>query len=129
MCSLVTGVQTRALPIYLPIMVTDIVLENTSEVQRIVIDTKFTSILTPARYGGQRFKTDHLYQLYAYLRSQERTDDPLSVAADGMLLYPAIGLDIDETALIQGHRIRFVTIDLRSEERRVGKECVSKCRS
>jgi 5-methylcytosine-specific restriction enzyme subunit McrC len=97
---------------YLPIMVTDIILENTAEAHRVVIDTKFASILTPARYGGQRFKTGHLYQLYAYLRSQERLDDPLSVTADGMLLYPAIGLDIDETALIQGHRMRFVTIDL-----------------
>src|SRR3546814_14018348 len=77
---------------YLPIMVTDIILENTAEAQRIVIDTKFTSIITHARYGGQRFKTDQLYQLYAYLRTQERTDDPISVAADGMLRYPAIVL-------------------------------------
>jgi 5-methylcytosine-specific restriction enzyme subunit McrC len=97
---------------YLPIMVTDIILENTAQAYRIVIDTKFTSILTPAQHGGQRFKTGHLYQLYAYLRSQERTDDPLSVTADGMLLYPAIDLDVDEAALVQGHRIRFATIDL-----------------
>jgi 5-methylcytosine-specific restriction enzyme subunit McrC len=78
----------------------------------VIIDTKFTSILTAGQHGGERFKTGHLYQLYAYLRSQERTSDPLSLASDGMLLYPAVGVDIDETVLIQGHRIRFVTINL-----------------
>lgn len=97
---------------YLPVMVTDIILENVQEDRRIIIDTKFTDVLTTSQYGGQRFKTGHLYQLYAYLRSQERPDDPMSLSSDGMLLYPSIGLEVDETALIQGHRVRFVTIDL-----------------
>ena len=97
---------------YLPIMITDIILENKTEGRRIVIDTKFTNILTPSRHGGPRFKTEHLYQLYAYLRSQERQDDPLSLNSEGVLLYPAITLDIDECALIQGHRLRFATVDL-----------------
>lgn len=98
--------------LHLPIMVTDIVLENVAQVRRIVIDTKFTSILTPGQYKADRFKTGHIYQLYAYLRSQERPDDPLSATSEGALLYPAIGVDMDETALVQDHRIRFVTIDL-----------------
>jgi 5-methylcytosine-specific restriction enzyme subunit McrC len=97
---------------YLPTMITDIILDNEDEGRRIIIDTKFTTILTRGQHGNDRFKTGHLYQLYAYLRSQERTDDPLSRSADGLLLYPAVGLDIDETALIQGHRVRFATIDL-----------------
>lgn len=97
---------------YLPIMITDIILENEAERRRIIIDTKFTNILTPSRHGGDQFKTGHLYQLYAYLRSQEREADPLSFSSEGMLLYPAIGLNIDECALIQGHRMRFATVDL-----------------
>lgn len=103
---------SRGIEGYLPIMITDIILENERGKRRIIIDTKFTSVLTSGQHGGDRFKTGHLYQLYAYLRSQEREDDPLSVTADGMLLYPAIGLDVDETALIQGHTVRFATIDL-----------------
>lgn len=103
---------TSGVASYLPIMITDIILENEREGRRVIIDTKFTSILTAGQHGGERFKTGHLYQLYAYLRSQERASDPLSLVSDGMLLYPAVGVDIDETALIQGHRIRFVTIDL-----------------
>jgi 5-methylcytosine-specific restriction enzyme subunit McrC len=97
---------------YLPIMITDIILENEAEGRRIIIDTKFTNILTPAQHGGFRFKRDHIFQLFAYLRSQESADDPLSLSSDGMLLYPAIGLDLDESALIQGHCVRFATIDL-----------------
>ena len=103
---------TSGVASYLPIMKCDIILENVRLGQRLVIDTKFTSILTAGQHGGERFKTGHLYQLYAYLRSQERANDPLSLSSDGMLLYPSIGIDIDETALIQGHKIRFATIDL-----------------
>lgn len=103
---------TSGVASYLPIMKCDIILENVRQGQRLVIDTKFTSILTAGQHGGKRFKTGHLYQLYAYLRSQERENDPLSLSSDGMLLYPSIGIDIDETALIQGHKIRFATIDL-----------------
>ncbi|MCP4099381.1 MAG: 5-methylcytosine-specific restriction endonuclease system specificity protein McrC [Planctomycetaceae bacterium] len=97
---------------YLPKMITDIILENVQEERRVIIDTKFTDVLTVSQYGGERFKTGHIYQLYAYLRSQERTDDPMSLCSDGLLLYPSIGVEVDETALIQNHRIRFVTIDL-----------------
>lgn len=103
---------TSGVASYLPIMKCDIILENGRQGQRLVIDTKFTSILTAGQHGGERFKTGHLYQLYAYLRSQERANDPLSLSSDGMLLYPSIGIDIDETALVQGHKIRFATIDL-----------------
>ena len=97
---------------YLPTMKTDIIIENEKTRRRIIIDTKFTKVLTRSQFGGYRFKTNHLYQLYAYLRSQERPADPMSLCADGILLYPSVGMQIDETALIQGHRVRFVTVDL-----------------
>jgi 5-methylcytosine-specific restriction enzyme subunit McrC len=32
--------------------------------------------------------------------------------ATGILLHPAIGSDIDEAVTLQGHQIRFVTVDL-----------------
>lgn len=49
--------------------------------------------------------------MYAYLRSQEEQDD-LARHAEGWLLHPASGFSIDETVRMQGHDIRFVTIDL-----------------
>lgn len=107
------GASSAGIRVLMPKMVTDIILENVIEDRRIIIDTKFTNILTSAQYGdGQRFKTGHIYQLYSYLRSQEREDDPRSLGSEGMLLYPAIGLDVDEAAALQGHLVRFATIDL-----------------
>jgi len=98
---------------YLPQMETDIILQNTQDNinRRIIIDTKFTEVLKKSQYGS-RFKSNHLYQLYSYLRSQECANDPMSLNSDGILLYPSVGLDIDETVLMQGHCVRFVTVDL-----------------
>ena len=98
---------------YLPIMETDIILENELENRRVIIDTKFTNILTKSKYGdSHRFKSKNIFQLYSYLRSQERTGDSRSLNSEGMLLYPTIDLDVDEEAEIQGHIVRFCTIDL-----------------
>ena len=103
---------SAGIPSYLPTMKTDITLENTRAKRRVIVDTKFTDVLTETQYGASRFKTSHLYQLYSYLRSQERSSDPMSLSADGILLYPSVGVDIDESALIQGHCVRFATVDL-----------------
>ena len=104
---------SRGIGKYLPEMVTDIVLENEHSNRRIVIDTKFTNILTKARFAeGKRFKSAHMFQLYSYLRSQERDGHLRSRNSEGLLLYPAIGLNVDEAAEIQGHIVRFATVDL-----------------
>ena len=103
---------SAGIPTYLPTMKTDITLENARIKARMIIDTKFTNVLTTSQYGASRFTTSHLYQLYSYLRSQERSTDPMSLSADGILLYPSVGVDVDESALIQGHCVRFVTVDL-----------------
>ena len=49
----------------------------------------------------------YLYQLYAYLRSQERADDPATLTSEGMLLHPQTGGAVDEVMTIQGHALRF----------------------
>ena len=105
--------STAGLLDILPSMQTDITLERPSE--RIIIDTKFTSVITPGQYGSRRLRSGHIYQLYAYLRSQERPDDPLSGNSAGILLYPAIDCQVDEAAVIQGHPIRFATVDLAAD--------------
>ena len=46
------------------------------------------------------------------LRSQERPDDPASLNSEGMLLHPQTGGSVDEDMMIQGHRVRFKTVDL-----------------
>ena len=115
---------TEGLMNLLPSMKTDIVLErpdreNPTAGRRIVIDTKFTSILTPSRYRDEAFRSGFIFQIYAYLRSQERDEDSLSQDAAGMLLHPSVEGDVHETALIQGHEVRFVTVNLAAGSREI----------
>lgn len=102
---------TPGLTPLLPSMAADIVLQHGPS-RRIVLDTKFTSIITSRPYGGVGLKSGHLYQLYAYLRSQAGRGDDASDHAEGILLHPALDCHVDEAVTIQGHRFRFVTVDL-----------------
>jgi 5-methylcytosine-specific restriction enzyme subunit McrC len=76
-----------------------------------VIDTKFTSILASGRFRDASLKSGYLYQMYAYLRSQEGCDPRWDQAA-GLLLHPAIDASLHERVVIQSHPISFATVDL-----------------
>lgn len=96
-----------------PAMRTDvtITLKNPPH-DRLVIDTKYyASALSTSLYGAERFRSDNLYQLYTYLRTQEHRGAPHRSAA-GMLLYPTTDRELDESMLIQGHPIRVATLNL-----------------
>lgn len=96
----------------MPNMEYDIFLQNNSMGERIIIDTKYTSITKPNRFDQEKLRRDYIFQLYSYLRSQEKSSDPLSMTSTGMLLHPSVGVEFDERVTIQGHVIRFCTIDL-----------------
>lgn len=96
----------------LPGMQTDIELNHCALGRRIVIDTKFTHIFTSSSYREAILKSGYLYQLYSYLRTQERANDEVSLRSEGMLLHPQIGGAVDEEMSVQGHVMRFKTIDL-----------------
>lgn len=83
--------------------------------RRIVVDTKFTAITKPGHYREATLASGYVYQIYAYLRSQE-TPGP-DAKTEGLMLHPAVGEHIDEEVVIQGHRIRFATVDLTSPPR------------
>ena len=104
--------KTDGIEKILPTMRTDVVLDHSSTGRRIVIDTKFTSIVTTGWYREETLRSGYVYQIYAYLRSQVGRGDTLADCASGLLLHPAIGQTVDETAVIQGHHIRFATVDL-----------------
>ena len=96
----------------LPTMRTDITLEHRDSLRRIVIDTKFNSILMSGWYREKTLRSSYLYQMYAYLRSQDGRGDPMADHAEGLLLHPCVGPTVDESVVIQGHSIRFATVDL-----------------
>lgn len=103
---------TSGIGAILPGMKSDIILENKAAQRRVVIDTKFTSIFGASQHRAAVLKSGYIYQIYAYLRSQERPSDALSLTAAGMFIHPSINGEVDETVTIQGHEIRFATVDL-----------------
>ncbi len=112
--------RTPGIDKVMPQMQTDIVLESPRTDEhgrrhRIVIDTKFTSILKPSHHRPLTLDSGHIFQMYAYLRSQELDSDPRSLDSSGLLLHPSVGEEVDESAVIQGHRIRFATVDLAAD--------------
>lgn len=97
---------------YLPAMRPDLVLEHKPTGKIIILDTKFTErILVRAPHDRTVFQSGHLYQIYAYLRSQEHRSINYR-ASTGILLYPAANHHVAESVQLQGHRIGFRTVDL-----------------
>jgi len=108
--------KTHGIDSILPSMRTDVVLDHPITGRRIVIDTKFTSIVTNGWYREETLRSGYVYQIYAYLRSQVGRGDALADKASGFLLHPAIGKAFDETVVIQGQQIRFATVDLAASQ-------------
>jgi 5-methylcytosine-specific restriction enzyme subunit McrC len=105
------GVSTAGIPDIFPGMRTDIVLDRAADGRRIVIDTKFNALLTNGWHREETLRSAYVYQIYAYLRSQE--GEPGANTAEGLLLHPSVDGDIvDEAVQLQGHLIRFSTVDL-----------------
>lgn len=104
--------KTQGIDRILPSMQTDIVLDHPSTGRRIVIDTKFTSIVTGGWFREETLRSGYVYQIYTYLRSQDGNGDVFADHASGLLLHPSIDGDIDERVTIQGHAIRFATVNL-----------------
>lgn len=111
----------------LPGMQTDIVLENRAQARRIVIDTKFTSIVTSGWHRTTTLRSGYLYQVYAYLRSQEGRGDVLADGAEGVLLHPSVGQSVDEAVILQGHRLRVATVDLAGSAESIRQDLLRIC--
>ncbi len=103
----------------LPTMRTDIVLDHMDDNHRIVIDTKFNSVLSKGWYRNEGIRSGYMYQIYAYLRSQEESGNPLDLHAEGIFLHPSVGEKFNEWVEIQGHRIRFTTVDLSADAKTI----------
>ena len=99
-----------------PSMETDItIVEKQPPYRRLIIDTKYsTTTLAVTQRGVAKFKSENLYQLYAYLRTQEQESEAHRYA-QGMLLYPTTSQDLNEAMSVQGHRICVSTVNLSKE--------------
>ena len=113
-CNWQIEARTDGIDAILPSMKTDIVLENAATESRLILDTKFNAITTRGWHRDQTLRSGYIYQMYAYLRTQEHTDDVMSLNSTGMLLHPSINVEVDESITTQGHEIRFCTVNLGS---------------
>ena len=104
--------KTSGIDVILPSMKTDIIIDNRKSSERLVIDTKFNSVMTRGWYRDETLRSSYIYQMYTYLRSQEVTSNSKSLVSIGMLLHPTVDKEVAEMVTIQGHPIWFCTVNL-----------------
>jgi 5-methylcytosine-specific restriction enzyme subunit McrC len=97
---------------HLPTMIPDLVLQENSSNELIILDTKFSAhSLVKNQWGKEIFDSSHLYQLYAYLKSQAHVS-PSHCNATGILLYPVVHEPFSERIELQDHVMRVESVDL-----------------
>lgn len=122
------GQTSNGIEAHLPGMRTDIELVHTGNKVKVVIDTKFTHIFTESQYKAEVLRSGYLYQLYAYLRTQEAQLHAHGIErSEGMLLHPQCGPPLDAYIDMQGHRMRFKTIDLMSSAEEFERQLLNVC--
>lgn len=103
---------------YLPQMNTDITLENSEH--KIIIDTKFYRQTMTSNFDAERLHSANLYQLFSYMMNQ-RTDDPRTHGAAGILVYPTVNAEYDLSYAYQGHAISIRTVDLNQNWKEISR--------
>jgi 5-methylcytosine-specific restriction enzyme subunit McrC len=104
---------------HLPDMRTDITLR--AQGRHIVIEAKCTAHTHQSSYGTTKLRSDHLYQLLAYLTNlRARGIDPV-----GLLLYAQAGHDMRYDYELQGIPVRVRSLDLEQPWRTVRSDLLA----
>jgi len=104
----------------LPKMRTDMTLRSST--RKLVVDTKYYSRTLSDYFGSDKIHPHNLYQLYSYLRNLEvNPSDPLNEECEGILIYPTVQKDVDESFKLGNHKIRIATVNLGSDWRDIHK--------
>jgi len=106
----------------LPMMMTDISL--ISATRKIVIDTKFYREAVQKHYGKLSLRSDHLYQLFSYIKNLALLGG-VNKNIEGILLYPAVSTRLDATYKMHGHDFRVCTIDLNQPWNQIHKHLLA----
>jgi 5-methylcytosine-specific restriction enzyme subunit McrC len=78
-----------------------------------VIECKYSPDVLQENWGKLSARSEHLYQLFAYLKHFERRSGAHE-RCEGLLLYPTAAHPVDFVFSTQGHTVRVVTLDLRA---------------
>ena len=87
-------------------MQTDISLE--AEGRKIIIDCKYTAEATKMHHESQKLRSEHLFQLHAYLSNLPDQES----RCEGMLLYPEVDKPLAAVYTGNGRTISIRTINL-----------------
>lgn len=110
----------------LPNMITDIVLYGTNKT--LIIDTKYYQKVLSGQYEIKKYRSDHVYQMYAYVSTMQLTyDEEIGMSSNnvsGMLLYAKTDTvdSLDENVNINNVNITFKTLDLNTDFLYIKKE-------
>ena len=117
----VSSAAPRSAESLVPKMRLDILLESKSADRKVIIDTKYKDMLTKPddESRSPKFRTDDIYQMYAYLRSQEGNDGRRSSKPAGILLYGKAAEERDMTVNIQGYDLHFVSVNLNADSKHI----------
>ena len=106
----------------LPTMRPDIVMTHNSTGEIVVIDTKWYSTVVSQSYGDLTVHSSNLYQMYAYMASQDYKGET-ERNSTGILLYARTEKDdVDFRTKIDGHPFRVYTLDLMKEWGQIEKD-------
>jgi 5-methylcytosine-specific restriction enzyme subunit McrC len=104
-----------------PQLNTDVAVESADRC--VVIDTKFTSRPFETRYGSLKLRTEHLYQLHAYVTNFAARKKRAEV--EGLLIYPTVSDDLRLLYQVMGYRLRVASLNLNQAWHMVGSELLS----
>ncbi len=94
---------------FLPKMQTDISIKLGD--RKLIIDAKYYTETLQKYYNSEKIHSQHLYQLFAYLKNQENPK------AEGILLYPTTEKSLSLVYTHEGHKIRIETLNLNQDWR------------
>lgn len=101
---------------FLPIMQTDIFLRRGQKI--LIIDTKYYAHIMQSRYDKETLRSNHLYQIFAYVKNQDAQETGL---VSGMLLYAKTDEEICPDCKFQMGRnaVSIKTLDLNQEFKQI----------
>src|SRR5271169_6701431 len=70
----------------LPKMQTDVSISSAQ--RNVIIECKFTDVIQ-VHFGARKFRSEHLYQIFAYFNNLSN-DQPPNIVRQAILLYPSV---------------------------------------
>ena len=99
---------------FLPKMQTDILIKLGD--RKLIIDAKYYTETLQKYYNSDKIHSQHLYQLFAYLKNQENPQ------AEGILIYPTTEKSLSLVYTHEGHKIRIETLNLNQDWQRIRRD-------